>query len=281
MKVYVASDIHLEFGDIVLENRDAVDVLILSGDICVAQDIGRPDVNNILEGSRSNRVRDFFQRVSDTFPHVVYVMGNHEHYHGDFSKSADIIGGMIADQKLDNVYLLEKQCKEINGYLFIGGTLWTDMNGGDPLTLYHAGSSMNDYRGVKNSAKGRAGGNWKFLPEDTVHDHRAMKQYIKTVIENRHAQNMHDRNIVVVGHHAPSFMSVHEKYQYDTMMNGCYYSRLDEFIMSRPEIVLWTHGHTHEDFDYMIGTTRVVCSPRGYDGYESRADSWTPKLIEI
>jgi hypothetical protein len=56
---------------------------------------------------------------------------------------------------------------------------------------------------------------------------------------------------------------------------------MDQFIMDRPEIALWTHGHTHEDFDYMIGTTRVVCNPRGYIGHESRADTWQPKLITL
>jgi len=39
MKLYVTSDLHLEFGDLDLENRDDVDVLVLSGDILVARDI--------------------------------------------------------------------------------------------------------------------------------------------------------------------------------------------------------------------------------------------------
>jgi hypothetical protein len=281
MKLYVTSDLHLEFGDLTLENRDDVDVLILSGDICVARDIGRPDPNNFMEDARSNRIRDFFQRVSAEFPHTVYVMGNHEHYHGDFSESADIIRSMLLDHHIHNVYLLEKETKIINDYWFIGGTLWTDMNRGDPMTLHAAGTMMNDFRGVRNKAKGKAGGIWKFIPEDTVHDHREMKQYITTVIENRHAQGIQDRNIVVVGHHAPSSASVHPKYQHDAIMNGCYRSSLDEFILDRPEIVLWTHGHTHEDFDYMIGTTRVMCNPRGYIGYEDRADAWLPKLVTL
>ena len=281
MKLSICSDIHLEFGDCDIHNTENADVLILSGDICVARDIGRPDPNNIMEGARSNRIRDFFQRCSERFPHTVMVMGNHEHYHGDFSKSRDIIGDMLASAQCHNVYLLEKQTRIIDGYTFIGGTLWTDMNRGDPLTVHAASSMMNDFRGVKNSAKGHAGGNWKFLPEDTVHDHREMKQYIRTVIENRHAQGIQDRNVIVVGHHAPSWASVHPKYQHDKIMNGCYYSDLSEFILDRPEIVLWTHGHTHEDFDYMIGTTRVICNPRGYVGYEARADQWKPKVIEL
>ena len=64
-------------------------------------------------------------------------------------------------------------------------------------------------------------------------------------------------------------------------MNGGYHSNLEEFIMDRPNIKLWTHGHTHEDFDYMVGDTRVVCNPRGYIGYEARADKWKLKVVEI
>ncbi len=52
MKIAVASDLHLEFGDLYFDNKDHADVLILSGDICVAADIGRPDPHGILERKR-------------------------------------------------------------------------------------------------------------------------------------------------------------------------------------------------------------------------------------
>jgi hypothetical protein len=64
-------------------------------------------------------------------------------------------------------------------------------------------------------------------------------------------------------------------------MNGGYHSDLSEFILDRPGIKLWTHGHTHEDFDYMIGECRVVCNPRGYIKYEPRADKFTLKVVEV
>ena len=96
MKIAIASDIHLEFGDINLQNTENADVLILSGDICVAADIGRPDPHGILEGARSNRITDFFKRCSFQFPHVVYVMGNHEHCNGDFAVSHSKIKSMLS-----------------------------------------------------------------------------------------------------------------------------------------------------------------------------------------
>ena len=88
MKLYVTSDLHLEFGDLDLHNRDDVDVLILGGDICVVRDIGRPEGGDpLIESKKSLIIKQFFQRVSDRFAHVIMIMGNHEHYHGDFMKT--------------------------------------------------------------------------------------------------------------------------------------------------------------------------------------------------
>ena len=63
--------------------------------------------------------------------------------------------------------------------------------------------------------------------------------------------------------------------------SGGYSSSLDEFIMDHPQIKLWTHGHTHEPFDYMIGETRIFCNPRGYIGYEKSASDFKLKTVEI
>ena len=96
MKLYVTSDIHLEFGDLDLHNRDAVDVLILGGDICIVRDIGRPDGGNgLVESDKSLTIKQFFQRASERFPHVIMIMGNHEHYHGDFATTYNKIKSML------------------------------------------------------------------------------------------------------------------------------------------------------------------------------------------
>ena len=270
MKLYITSDLHLEFADLDLQNRDAVDVLILSGDICVAKDLDRPD-------KRGDQVRGFFQRISKDFPEIVYVMGNHEFYHGDFAKTQDLIQTTLDRLEITNIHLLEKSTWQHDDWLFIGGTLWTDFNQADPLTLWHAQQNMTDFGVTKNSAVPF----YKFIPEHALADHRRMKDYIHDVIDNRRARGDHSPRVIVVGHHSPSRLSTHPRYQSDERMNGCYSSRMEEFIMDHPEITLFTHGHTHEDFDYMIGNTRVVCNPRGYMGYEARAESWQPRLIEI
>jgi hypothetical protein len=50
------------------------------------------------------------------------------------------------------------------------------------------------------------------------------------------------------------------------------------FIEDYPEIRVWTHGHTHDVFDYTVGQTRILCNPRGYKGYEQRAEEFDPTV---
>ena len=288
MKIAIASDLHLEFGDLDIVNTDNAEVLILSGDICVAADLDMRDRRQTEMGFaryRSERFHEFFERCAANFPHVIYVMGNHEYYHSDFATALDDMRKKLA--YLSNLYILEREIKVIDDVTFIGGTLWTDMNNMDSLTLYHMRTMMNDFRVIQNSAvpvhfrtqegdfKTRVG---KFSPEDAVAEHVKMKQYIEVVTA---MLGKNPNKYVVVGHHSPSRKSTHEMYADDTIMNGGYSSDLDEFIMDHPEIRLWTHGHTHHEFDYMIGETRVVCNPRGYHGHEAQADQWQLKTVDI
>ena len=288
MKIAVASDIHLEFGDIDITNNSQADVLILSGDICVAADLDMRDRRQTELGfarRRSEMFHEFFERCAANFPHVIYIMGNHEYYHSDFATALDDVRKRLAH--LPNLYILEREIKVIDDVTFIGGTLWTDMNNSDPLTLYHMRTMMNDFRVIQNSAipvhfrtqdgefKTRVA---KFSPEDAVTEHVKMKEYIQVVTA---MLGENPNKYVVVGHHAPSRRSTHEMYAHDTIMNGGYSSDMDQFIEDRPQIKLWTHGHTHHVFDYMIGETRVVCNPRGYAGYEARADEWKLLTVDI
>ena len=56
MKIALASDVHLEFGTTSFNNTDNADVLILSGDICVANNF-HPTDKKFFELSCTTRVR--------------------------------------------------------------------------------------------------------------------------------------------------------------------------------------------------------------------------------
>jgi len=290
MKIKLVSDLHLEFSDINIQNDQDYDVLILGGDICIAQDLHDhmelpsynmygviPDLSRKQE--RVQRFRDFFKRCSFQFPHVIYIMGNHEFYHGKFYAAIDYMRDECA--KYPNVHMLEqdmviindrnKETGEVTDVVFVGGTLWTDMNRRDPLTMSAMKDMMNDFRIVRNEKREYAA----MSALDVAIRHDKTLGYIKHVV-----QEHKDKKCVVVGHHAPSFKSVSEQYASQTLMNGGYASELSEFIMDHPQIKLWTHGHMHQPFDYVIGETRVVCNPRGYenDGY-SENSGWNPDIL--
>lgn len=270
MKIQLASDLHLEFQDLNLQNQGGADVLVLSGDICTAQDLHdhpaaqfdpwSPGAMEDLKRQigKAQRFRDFFKRVSFQFPHVIYVMGNHEHYHGKFDRSATYLRDEFTKMGLTNVHLLDNNTKEIDGVYFIGGTLWTDMNNHDALTLYHIEHMMNDFKVIRIANENFR----KFLPKRAVVEHIKTKQYIQTVVQGL----PQDAKVVVCTHHAPTFLSIGEQYKNDSLMNGGYASNLSEFILDHPRIKAWTHGHMHQQFDYMVGDTRVMCNPRGYPG---------------
>jgi predicted phosphodiesterase len=306
MKIALASDIHLEFGPITLDNTEGADVLVLAGDICVAKHFvdGRPTYAQRL----AKEYRQFFDHVCKEFPQVVYIMGNHEHYSGDVAHTYNIL-----KEHLDysNLHILEKETWTHRDHTFIGGTLWTDMNRSDPLTLSYTRNAMNDFREVLNSNRmvvrqvpvyernplwtddGKNGGQYskdatgaminigykskeepaRWTPEDSVIDHDKMLAYVDHVTRD-------PGSYIVVGHHCPSELSVAACYKGD-MLNGAFRSSLDDYIEARPQIRYWLHGHTHHNFNYWIGETRVVCNPRGYIGHESMADWFKLQYLEV
>jgi len=279
MKIKVVSDLHLEFSDVNIVNNGA-DVLILSGDILIAEDLhDHPEpvsagerrliANNQGLSQRqesAQRFRDFLKRVSFQFPHVIYIAGNHEFYHGKWVAGLQYLRNECA--KFPNIYFLENDTKVIDDVVFVGGTLWTDMNRGDPTTLFAIKQAMNDFRIIRHDGKNYR----KVNPNDCVERHRATLDYIGTVTDENS-----DKRCVVVTHMAPTFKSIGPKYVKETIMNGGYASNLSEFILDRPQIKLWTHGHVHDPSDYMVGSTRVVCNPRGYEIYEGT--QYDPALL--
>lgn len=283
MKFALASDVHLEFGPIDLFNTEGADVLVLSGDILVAKDLRSPDPYEIMDTSKSLLLQKFFNQVCEEFPHVIYIMGNHEHYHGDFQYTINLLRKNLGHR--ENLHILDKENFVFGDVTFIGGTLWTDMNKEDPHTMYAIPGVMNDFKLVTNSKnvtyfRDEDGNSHervaRLMPADVVEDHKAMLAHISaTCAASPWAK------FVVVGHHAPTKQSTHPRYKGEQLINGAYSSDLSEFILDRPQIKVWTHGHTHEPFDYMVGSTRIVANPRGYIHYEDLADHFKLQYIEV
>ena len=269
MKINLVSDMHLNFGGIGMPGGD---VLIMAGDIIEAGVLRQAD-NDRQNTHVADTFRNFFNLELIKYRHVIYVLGNHEHYRNQYRDTFD----RIRRELPANVYLLENDSVQIEDVHFFGATFWTDMNKGCPITDSHLRQSMNDFAGaiklgekVKN---GKGGEYWtsKFSPGYAAGIHRESKAIMGAWL-NEHK----DDKCVIVTHHAPSEQSVNEYYKTDFYMNGGYRSNLDEFILDNPQIKVWVHGHMHDPVDYRIGDTRVLSNPRGYLGYEQQARTFDP-----
>lgn len=243
MKLQIVSDLHLEFCPITIKNAGS-DVLVLSGDICVADYFKRSEASPYF--AKAEAFRAFFKQVSEEFDLVLYVLGNHEHYSGDFERTA-----VLVQQELpSNVVLLNNAHMDWKGFRFIGGTLWTDFNKNDPIATMSVEQALNDYHVIKRI-------NRKLRGYDTYREHKKFLEYVDAHIVP---------NTIVLGHHGPSWKSVSPEYSGKShfYLNAGYVSDLGDFILNRPDIKLWTHGHVHSSHDYMIGDTRIFANPRGY-----------------
>lgn len=253
MKILSISDLHLEFDraydyQFKVEPQETPDVIILAGDISCG--IGAVP---------------FIKELTEQFPntHIFYVTGNHEYYGYHIDEVDNAIEKALDELSLPNVTFLRNGSSYVHeGVLFVGGTLWTDFDGNNPISMDNARWSMNDYFKVRGNS-----------PEKVYELHKECLKNIVQVLENSTEEKK-----VVIGHHAPSKKSTLPIYK-SSKVNGAYSTDL-EWVMEKYEPVIWIHGHMHTNFDYIVGNTRVYCNPRGYNGYELNSD-FNFNLIEI
>jgi Icc-related predicted phosphoesterase len=232
MKLYILSDLHLEFSDFKPKVNNA-DIVLLAGDIHLGD-------------------KGIFWAI-ENFPNtpVLYVLGNHEFYKKTIP---DRIDKLKIKAKGSNVVILENESYQFGNIKFLGCTLWTD------LALFEdnayiggaaASASMSDYQMIRVSPKYR-----RLRPEDTIRFHKYSLKWLETEFSNI------ENNIVVLSHHAPSPKSLNPLFG-NIRENAAYASNLEKQIVAWcPK--LWIHGHIHYKADYIIGSTRVVCNARGY-----------------
>ena len=264
--INLVSDLHLNWADLELPGGD---ILIAAGDIMEAGHFRRAD-NAGKDTFLSDRYRRFIKEEFSKYRHVIYVCGNHEHYSNNYEDTFV----RLKHEMPANVHFLESESVTIDDIHFFGGTFWTDMNRGNPVTIETVGNGMNDFRviGFEHGIQiPTVHGGTRYV--NKFHPTFAMSVFKNTVDQLSKFLEQHaEDKVVVVSHHAPTPMSIHEKYQHDYHMNGGYCSDLSTFILDHPQIKAWCHGHVHDPCDYTVGTTRVMANPRGYKGHEIQAD---------
>lgn len=250
MKLYIASDLHLEFasihpGKISFE----ADVILLPGDIW------------------KNDHGIHWARATWPGKHIVYVAGNHEYY-GEMMRHVESALRVAAAET--GVHYLQNDEVVLDGVRFIGATLWTDTeifcDRWPQSVVWRAIMRLNDFRVIFS------GGNRAFSIREMIELHRKSRVYIK----ERLAEPF-DGKTVVLTHHAPSMKSVHQRYADDPTSAGFASNCSDMFGVP----VLWVHGHMHDSLDYIENGTRVICNPRGYASQDGRNENeaFDPGLV--
>lgn len=253
MRVHIFSDLHLEFGacEFPPEVRAGhrADLVLLAGDI------------------HTQRRSPLWAAETFAAP-VAIILGNHEAY-GD-----NLTASIAAQQKSAAASSIERRhpVRVLEGETWtmtaadgtpvrvIAATLWTDFAlfgaAQQDRMMDDAHHAMNDFQMI------RIGGSFfkgerPLTPADCLRLHRESRGFLEAAL----AQPF-DGITIVMTHHAPSGRSLPESRRGDPI-SAAYASDLESLIeRTRPQ--LWVHGHIHSSSDYRIGSTRVVCNPRGY-----------------
>ncbi|UVK44382.1 metallophosphoesterase [Mesorhizobium sp. AR07] len=247
MKLWVLSDLHLDYEDMLPIPPADADVCIVAGDV----------TNGV-----SNAMHWIGREIAAFMP-TIFVAGNHEFYRYSVVEQL----AFARQIRLPNVHFLENSSVVIGGVRFVGATLWTDfaLDSRSPRDLAWAMATaegmLTDYRAIT----------WTQSPHEAFTAGRARELHeASAAYIRRELQSPFDGPTVVVTHHAPHRNSVHERYG-QSALNGAFASDLSGMIeIHKP--ALWVHGHVHDSFDYRVRDTRVGCNPRGYGNENPRFD---------
>lgn len=254
-RIHVLSDLHLERAKFKDYTPPECDVVLLSGDI-------HAGVAGVMWALETFRVP------------VVYPPGNHEFWGRVLLKH---VAEMKAKAEGSHVHVLYNDTVVIDGVRFIGSTLWTDFNlFNNPMSVTLADLGIKDFGKEDEYSPVRKPNILKsprvrFTATDSHMEHMVARQFLTEQLATPY-----EGKTVVATHHAPSILSIAPMWRNDPL-SPAFASRLEDLMLDYAP-ALWTHGHVHESFDYMMGETRVVCNPRGYlDHFPNR--EFDPALV--
>ncbi len=268
MKIRVYSDLHLDWFVIknpdfmekhaLVEGKSMIDlfwtpphldtdkdtVLILSGDIWEG-------IKPVLWGHFS-----YLKELSYRFKYILVVPGNHDYWGESIKSLVPKANNLLKDMNVQNVKYMDKDCFKVDDVLFVGTTLWTDMNKMNPLAMFDMPRIMRpDSKIIYQTFETYID---RFTSQKWVQEHYDAVDYIKMMCElNR------DSKIVVITHHAPLNMLTDPAYEGD-LSNAYYSSDLSNLILDNENIILWTYGHIHYQRDVKFEHCRIVNNCVGY-----------------
>jgi len=247
--ILCVSDFHLEFHEdpigflknnifeeIRHANAEFPNYLMIAGDL----------VGSICSDEQSsNGERLLFKEavkvLSESFEHVLYTAGNHEHY---FSKSFEQVDEFIRETSANypNFHYLQDEVLVLDGQRFIGMTLW------------HKGERHPEFEQIKHRMS-----DFQCIPYGVYDRNFNSIAFLKN--------NLQEGDIVFT-HHLPTFDCVTDKWK-PSLLNPFFVNHdLEELIIERKPR-LWHYGHSHEfNPEFKVGNTSMITNPKGYVTFE-------------
>jgi hypothetical protein len=175
--------------------------------------------------------QEWMDELCASFKHVIRICGNHEFWFNDHD--AVIRAWRLYEQDgAKNFHFLQNDWRIIDG-------------------VSAAHRIMNDYARIKI--------NDKFITPDFILSQHEL--FIEFLI--RKFDEPFDGKTVVVSHHSPG-NALRRRGRHGDRVESAYWANLEHMIGYHNKANLWLHGHTHQNWDYVINETRVVCNPFGY-----------------
>lgn len=246
LAIALHSDLHLELQDWpqgmmashIPGTREYPDVIVLAGDIA-----------NLME------VGDYLQELSEGFPtsHILYVPGNHEGY-GIADVQAAESALTLRFVNHPRIHVLQQDSVVIGDVRFLGCTLWSSFLGNgqarQAISRLRAQKTIEDFRVIGYQKR-----------VFTADDCQALSEQHQAWLAQELATPFNGKTVVVT-HFAPSMSLANRRFD-PSDITPYFNQDLDQLIHQyAPD--LWCYGHTHDNFDLEIGTTRLVSNQRGY-----------------
>ena len=183
---------------------------------------------------------------------VLYVNGNHEYYGTDFSSTTKYCKQAVAQNK--NLTWLNNDIVEIQNKRFLGTPLWYKWSD----EVHKQYQTWSDFRCVYDF------GNWVF---------KENKKSIDFLTKEM------KKDDIIITHYLPSWKCVQP--QWVNAKDNCFFVCDIEDLILKHKPQLFVNGHTHCSYDFLLGKTRMVCNPYGYEGYEKNSQFIMDLVVEI
>ena len=242
MSIQIASDLHLEMGNIV-ELIPRAPYLALLGDI----------------GDPSTAVyEEFLVTQTEKFQKVLVVLGNHEYYKGgDMEHTKQIVQG-ICDKYPGKLILMDRTMIEIDGCTVLGCTLWSHIKRAQSYLIQ---SFISDFRCIHR---------WSVPMCNQLHaeDVQWLRESVATATNP----------VVILTHHAPyEDICSRPEHRCSEFTSAFGTDGLDDLF--GPRVLAFAHGHTHHNHRTRTkGGTLLVANQYGTPGECTNA-TFNPSFV--